>query len=76
MSLILPFETEIVALDRELAQVPPDDPRRAKLQARLDALERRVYPHLAAYDQFLLSGSPTRPKTLDYIAHIFQDVRL
>jgi acetyl-CoA carboxylase carboxyl transferase subunit alpha len=42
----------------------------------LEALEREVYPNLSAYDTFLLSGHPLRPKTLDYIQHVFHDVRL
>ncbi len=76
MAFILPFETEINALDEQLAALPPGDPARTKLHARLAAIEAEVYPNLTPYDTFLLSGHPLRPKTLDYIRHVFEDVRL
>ena len=76
MTFILPFEAEINDLDEQLAALPEPDPAYAETQARLQAREREVYPHLCAYDTFLLSGHPLRPKTLDYIGHIFHDVRL
>ncbi|NQT40539.1 MAG: hypothetical protein HQ581_23810 [Planctomycetes bacterium] len=76
MAFVLPFEAEIRALDDQLAELPETDPDCADLRARLQACEREVYPSLSAYDAFLLSGSPLRPKTLDYIRHIFRDVRL
>lgn len=76
MSFVLPFETEIHALDERLAMLPADSPARAGLETRLQALEREIYPNLSALDTFLLSGHPLRPKTLDYIGYIFHDVRL
>ena len=76
MAFILPFEKEIVALDEQLAMLSKDDPAYAQTRARLEALEAEVYPNLSAYDTFLLSGSPLRPKSLDYIRYIFRDVRL
>jgi len=76
VTFILPFEAEINDLDEQLAALPEHDPAYAETQARLQAREREVYPHLCAYDTFLLSGHPLRPKTLDYIGHIFHDVRL
>ncbi|MFQ5807231.1 MAG: carboxyl transferase domain-containing protein [Phycisphaerae bacterium] len=76
MAFILPFETEINALDQQLAALPEDSPAYVEAQARLEACEREVYPNLSAYDMFLLSGHPLRPKTLDYVRHIFHDVRL
>lgn len=76
VAFILPFETEIVVLDQQLAALAEHDPSAAELRARLQALEREVYPNLGAYDTFLLSGNPLRPKTLDYVTHIFSDVRL
>ncbi|MCH7813031.1 MAG: hypothetical protein IID40_03325 [Planctomycetes bacterium] len=76
MAFILPFETEIIAQDERLAELAPDDPARAEAAARLADLERQVYPQLDAYDAFLLSGHPVRPKALDYIGHIFRDVQL
>ncbi|MFH1417516.1 MAG: carboxyl transferase domain-containing protein [Planctomycetota bacterium] len=76
MAFLLPFETEIIALDQRLAGLPEHDPDRAVVRARLVELEREVYSALSAHDTFLLSGHPLRPKALDYIRHIFQDVRL
>ncbi len=76
MAFILPFETEIHALDTELASLDQRNPAYAETVARLEDCEREVYPSLGAYDTFLLSGHPLRPKSLDYIRHIFQDVRL
>ncbi|MCP4250834.1 MAG: hypothetical protein GY778_27670 [bacterium] len=76
MAFILPFETEINALDEQLAALTAGDPARADAVTRLADLERRVYPQLDAYDTFLLSGHPVRPKALDYIEHIFRDVQL
>ena len=76
MAFLLPFETEINALDEQLAALPEHDPDRARLRAALEARQGEVYSRLSAYDTFLLSGHPLRPKTLDYIGHIFSDVRL
>jgi acetyl-CoA carboxylase carboxyl transferase subunit alpha len=76
MAFVLPFENEIHRLDERLAALPEHDPAYAKCRADLDTLERRVYPNLSPYDTFLLSGHPLRPKALDYIRYIFQDVRL
>lgn len=76
MAFDLPFETTIHSLDEQLAALGDGDPARAALQDRLEACEREVYPGLGAEEIFLLSGSPLRPKTLDYVQHIFHDVRL
>lgn len=76
MSFVLPFEAEINALDQRLAALPPDGADHAKTRDRLEACERAVYSNLSAYDTFLLSGHPLRPKTLDYVQYVFRDVRL
>ena len=76
MAFILPFETEIHALDEQLATLPEHSQEYAQMRARLAACERELYPDLSAYDTFVLSGHPLRPKSLDYIGHIFRDVRL
>ena len=76
MSFVLPFETEISALDERLRSLPRGSPEFAAMQSRLEALEGEVYPNLSAYDTFLLSGHPLRPKALDYVRHVFEDVRL
>jgi acetyl-CoA carboxylase carboxyl transferase subunit alpha len=76
VAFILPFETEIITLDEQLAALPESDPGYAQTRARLQACEREVYPNLSAHEVFLLSGNPLRPKTLDYVRHIFYDVRL
>ncbi len=76
MAFTLPFETEISALDKRLAALSENSPDYVATRARLEACEREVYPNLSAYDTFLLSGNPLRPKTLDYIGYIFRDVVL
>ncbi len=76
MAFILPFETDIIALDDELAALPADDPRRGESHRRLRRLECEVYPNLSPYETFLLSAHPLRPKTLDYVNHVFTDVVL
>jgi acetyl-CoA carboxylase alpha subunit len=76
VAFVLPFEAEIRALDDQLAALRQTEPSHADVRARLEACERRVYQGLSVNDTFLLSGSPLRPKTLDYIRHIFQDVQL
>ena len=76
MSFFLPFETDLRALEDELARLDGTDPRRANIEAKLESSERRVYENLTAVDTFLLSRNPLRPKTLDYVEHIFRDVRL
>ena len=76
MAFVLPFETEINALDEQLAELTEGSPAYGETLARLEACERSVYPNLNAYDTFLLSGHPLRPKTLDYVRYIFQDVHL
>ncbi len=76
MAFLLPFEAEIIALDEQLAGLSENDSARAAVLARLAELEQEVYSSLSAHDTFLLSGHPLRPKTLDYIGHVFQDVRL
>lgn len=76
MPFILPFEAGINAVDEQLAALTEHDPEYVQVLSRLEALERDVYPNLSAYDTFVLSGHPMRPKTLDYLRHIFQDVRL
>jgi acetyl-CoA carboxylase carboxyl transferase subunit alpha len=76
VAFILPFEAELHALDDRLAAIPEHDPSRAELMERLEAQEREIYPSLDAYETFLLSGHPLRPKTLDYVRYVFRDVRL
>jgi len=76
VSFILPFESDIHALDNRLAALAEDDPTRSELTEQLHALEREVYASRSAYDKFLLSSHPLRPKTLDYVRHVFHDVRL
>jgi len=71
----LSFETDLKALDGQLAALHETDPSYADVRARLETCERRVYQDLDAVDTFLLSRNPLRPKTLDYVQHIFHDVR-
>jgi len=76
VAFVPPFETEIKVLDDRLAGLHETDPSYGDVRARLEACERRVYQSLSVYDKFLLSGNPLRPKTLDYVRHIFCDVHI
>ncbi|NQU22169.1 MAG: hypothetical protein HQ567_12870 [Candidatus Nealsonbacteria bacterium] len=76
MAFVLPFETELAALDEQLKGLDQSDPSYSDVLARLVACEREVYRNLSAYDTYLLSGHPLRPKTLDYVWHIFHEVTL
>ncbi len=76
MAFLLPFETELIDLDRRLALLDETDPGYADVLGELARCERIVYDNLSAVDTFLLSRNPLRPKTLDYVRHIFQDARL
>ncbi len=76
MAFLLPFEKDLKTLDDQLARLDETDPTRAEVQARLQTCEQHVYGNLSAHDTFLLSRNPLRPKTLDYLQHIFHDVRI
>ena len=76
MAFVLPFETELIALDEQLEGLDQTDPSYLDVLARLEQCEREVYRNLSAHDTYLLSGHPLRPKTLDYIRHIFHEVTL
>jgi len=76
VSFILPFEKEICELDERLARLPAGSPEHAEKSARLGKLEREIYQNLNPHELFMLSGHPLRPKALDYVQHIFHDVRL
>lgn len=76
MAFLLPFETDLKTLDDQLARLDDADSTRAEIRTQLQACERHVYENLSAHDTFLLSRNPLRPKTLDYVRHIFHDVRL
>jgi len=74
VSFFLPFEKELNAIDDQLVGLSETDPNYADLRARLEACEHEVYDNLDAVETFLLSRNPLRPKTLDYVQHIFHDV--
>ncbi len=76
MAFVLPFEAELIALDEQLEGLDRTDPSYSDILARLEQCEREVYRNLSAYDTYLLSGHPLRPKTLDYIRHIFHEITL
>jgi acetyl-CoA carboxylase carboxyl transferase subunit alpha len=76
VAFLLPFETDLKTLSDQLARLDVTHPIYAEVQAQLEAQERHVYENLSAYDTFQLSCNPLRPKTLDYVRHIFHDVRL
>jgi acetyl-CoA carboxylase carboxyl transferase subunit alpha len=77
---ILPFETEIYALQELLAKLEskadgqggsPDEIRR--MRRDLAGLIRKVYSNLTAWETVLVSRHPQRPQTLDYIGMIFDE---
>jgi acetyl-CoA carboxylase alpha subunit/acetyl-CoA carboxylase beta subunit len=76
VSFILPFEAGVHLLEERLAATSEHDPARVELVEQLEARERELYPSLGAYETFLLSGHPLRPKALDYVRHVFNDVCL
>jgi len=76
VAFVLPFETELIALEEQLEGLDQTDPVYLDLLSRLEACEHEVYRNLSAHDTYLLSGHPLRPKTLDYVRHIFHDVKL
>jgi len=76
MTFVLPFEKEIHELEQRLVGRPKNDRTATRLRQRINELEKNLYPDLNPYETFLLSGHPLRPKTLDYVNHIFHDVRL
>ena len=76
MAFLLPFETDLKELDSQLARLHQTDPSYADVQGRLETCERRVYQNLSPIDTFHLSRNPLRPKTLDYVRHMFHDVRV
>jgi len=71
----LPFEAEIKVLAEQLAGLNETDANYADVRARLESCERQLYENLSPVDTFLLSRNPLRPKTLDYIGHLFHHVR-
>jgi len=75
VSFFLPFEKDLKAFDDQLAGLPEADPSYEDLWAERQACEHQVYDNLDAVDTFLLARNPLRPKTLDYVQHIFHDVR-
>ncbi len=76
MAFILPFETDIIALDDEIAALEADSPKAPDLKRRRRELECEIYRNLTPYETFLLSAHPLRPKAMDYISHAFKDVVL
>jgi acetyl-CoA carboxylase carboxyl transferase alpha subunit len=76
VAFLLPFETDLKKLESELASLDETDPKYADALGRLASREREIYESLCPVDTFLLSRNPLRPKTLDYVQHIFHDVRL
>ena len=76
MVFVLPFESELIALDEQLEGLDQTDPSYLDVLAQLEQCQREVYRNLSAHDTYLLSGHPLRPKALDYIQHIFREVTL
>lgn len=75
LAFVLPFERQLHLLEEQLATLSEGSEEHARVLASLHACEQEVYTGLSAYDIFELSKHPMRPKALDYIGHIFEDVR-
>jgi acetyl-CoA carboxylase carboxyl transferase subunit alpha len=79
-TFVLPFEkpvVELVARVRELRELAKAD---AKFEAELRRLEekasrlaRELFADLNAWQKVQLSRHPSRPYTLDYVEHLFED---
>jgi acetyl-CoA carboxylase carboxyl transferase subunit alpha len=77
---ILPFETEIYALEDLLVKLESkaDSPGESsdeirRMRRELAGLIRKVYSNLTAWETVLVSRHPNRPQTLDYINMIFDE---
>jgi acetyl-CoA carboxylase carboxyl transferase subunit alpha len=72
----LPFETEIHALEDQLARLEPsaegtDEVKR--IRRELNALLRKKYASLDPWETVLVARHPERPQTLDYVESIFDE---
>jgi acetyl-CoA carboxylase carboxyl transferase subunit alpha len=77
---ILPFETEIYAMEELLAKLESkaesDEATREeirRLRRALAELTRKVYGNLSAWETVLVSRHPNRPQTVDYLGMIFDE---
>jgi acetyl-CoA carboxylase carboxyl transferase subunit alpha len=77
---ILPFETEIYAMEELLAKLEgkpeSDEATREeirRLRRALAEVTRKVYGNLSAWETVLVSRHPSRPQTVDYLGMIFDE---
>ncbi len=79
-SHVLPFEkpvVELVARVRELRALAENDKRfeieLRRLEEKCERLARELFADLSPWQKVQLSRHPSRPYTLDYVTHLFED---
>ena len=77
---VLPFEKPVVDLVsrvRELRELAQSDahfePELRRLEEKASRLARELYADLTPWQKVQLSRHPSRPYTLDYVEHLFED---
>jgi len=71
--MALPFEEELVDLERALAKAATDS-ERERLQEELGQARQRVFASLTSWQRVQLARHPGRPRMLDYTARILDDL--
>ena len=77
----LEFEKPVLELKKKIAELKEFTAKTevdlteeiAKLEARLEKLERDIYENLKPWDRVQIARHPQRPTTLDYISLLFTD---
>lgn len=69
----LPFERRIIELESQLGRAPSDI-ERASLGKELEREREAVYANLTPWQRVLLARHPLRPRMLDYIPRLFDDL--
>src|SRR5579862_5114262 len=79
-SFVLPFEkpvVELVTRVRELRELAKADvtlePELRRLEDKAAKLARELFADLSPWQKVQLSRHPSRPYTLDYVEHLFED---
>src|SRR5271170_5268282 len=77
---VLPFEkpvVELVARVKELRALAQSDrqfePELRRLEEKAGRLARELFADLSAWQKVQLSRHPSRPYTLEYVEHLFEE---